>query len=200
MMMKTLVRAVLAAALILAPSTGALAGWKLVKRDVVVKVAKSTMSVTPGEDWNRSTFRASKKGETWTLDGTGVNEIYFAAALVPGDTLYRDMNKKVKPLPLLGKNIQLSDIPEFFESSQRVAYNSSLYEVTGVEPTKFLGQDGVRFTYQFAVEGIPLKYNGVAQAALVGGKLYIISFNAPMITFYERDRAKAEAIMASAKL
>ena len=45
-----------------------------------------------------------------------------------------------------------------------------------------------------------MKYNGVAQAALVGGKLYIISFNAPMITFYERDRAKAEAIMASAKL
>lgn len=193
-------RAVLAAALILAPASAALAGWKLVKRDVAVKVAKSSMSVTPTEDWNRSTYRASKKGETWTLDGIGINEIYFAAALVPGDTLYRDMNKKVKPLPLLGKNIQLSEIPEFFESSQRVAYNSSLYEVTGVEPVKFLGQDGVRFTYQFAVEGNPLKYKGVAQAALVGGKLYIISFNAPIITFYERDRVKAEAIMASAKL
>tara|TARA_B110001454_G_C12717106_1_gene433024 strand:- start:1175 stop:1324 length:150 start_codon:yes stop_codon:yes gene_type:complete len=39
-----------------------------------------------------------------------------------------------------------------------------------------------------------------AEAALVGGKLYIICFTAPAITFFERDRARAEAIMASAKL
>lgn len=198
--MKRLLRAVLIIALAIASATPVMAGWKLVKNTVAVKVAKSTMTVTPGEDWNRSTYRASKKGETWTLDGPGLNEVYFAAALVPGDTLYRDPNKKVKPLPLLGKNVQLTEIPEFFESSQRVAYNTSLYSVTGVEPVKFLGQDGVRFTYQFAVEGNPLEYKGVAQAALIGGKLYIICFTAPALTFYARDLAKADAIMASAKL
>lgn len=198
--MKRLSHWIAAAALVLAPATPLMAGWKLVKQGVAVKVAKSTMVVTPGENWNRSSYRASKKGETWSLDGPTINEIYFAAAMIPGEALYRDPNKKDRPLPLMRKSMQLSDIPEFFESSQRIIYNTSLYEVTGVEPVKFLGQDGVRFTYQFAIEGNPLQYKGVVQAALVSGKLYLISFDAPSIHFYDRDRAKAEAIMASAKL
>lgn len=198
--MKRLSHIMLATALAIAPATPLMAGWKLVKQGVAVKVAKSTMIITPAENWNRSTYRASKKGETWSLDGPSLNEIYFAAAMVPGDTLYRDPNKKEKPLPLMRKNMQLSDVPEFFESSQRIAYNTSLYEITGVEPVKFLGQDGVRFTYQFAIEGNPLQYKGVVQAAFAGGKLYLISFDAPAIHFYDRDRAKAETVMASAKL
>lgn len=189
----------LGATLLALPTAPAVAGWKLIKEGAPVKVAKSTMIVTPTENWNRSSYRASRKGETWTLDGPTLNEIYFAAALIPGDTLYRDPAKKDHPLPLLGKNIQLTDVPEFFESSQRIAYNTSLYEVTSVEPVKFLGQEGVRFTYRFAIEGKPLQYKGVVQAALVTGKLYLVSFDAPALFYFERDRAKAEAVMASAR-
>ena len=55
--------------------------------------------------------------------------------------------------------------------------------MTGVEPTKFLGQDGVRFTYQFAVEGIPLKYNGVARRLRWLAASFISSASMLMITF-----------------
>jgi hypothetical protein len=103
-------------------------------------------------------------------------------------------------LPKLGKSMQLTDIPDFVESSQRVALGTSLFELTGTEPVKFAGTDGVRFTYEYAVQGNPMKYKGVAQAALVKGQLYLISFTAPAIHFYDRDRTRAEAIMASAKL
>ena len=188
------------AALIALTAAPALAGWKLVPAAVPVAVAKSTMKVTPGEAWNRASHRASKKGETWTLDGPSINEVYFAAALLPGETFYKDVNKKEKPLPVMGKNLQLTDIPEFYESSQRIAYNTAVYEVTGTEPAKFLGQDGVKFFYTFAVEGNPMQYKGFARATLIKGQLYLISFDAPAINFYDRDHAKADAIMDSARL
>ena len=198
--MKALVRFALIAALVAAPASQALAGWKLIAKGTPVKVAKSNMTVTPGEAWNRGTHRASKKGETWTLDGPSINEVYFAAALLPGETFYKDGDKKNKPLPVMGKNLQLTDIPEFYESSQRIAYNTSVYEVTGIEPTKFLGQDGVKFAYTFAIQGNPLKYQGIARGTMIKGQLYLISYDAPAITFFERDKAKAEAIMDSAQL
>lgn len=198
--MKGLVRFALAAALVVAPAGQALAAWKLVAANTPVKVAKSEMSVTPGAAWNRGTHRASKKGETWTLDGPSISEVYFAGGLLPGETFYKDVDKKNNPLPVMGSNLQLTDIPEFYESSQRIAYGTAVYEVTGVEPVKFLGQDGVQFTYTFALTGNPLTYNGIARATLVKGALYLISYDAPALSFFERDKAEAQAIMDSAKL
>ncbi|MEP7221449.1 MAG: hypothetical protein ABI673_02150 [Novosphingobium sp.] len=198
--MKGFVRIALAAALVALPATQAAAGWKLIAAKESVQVAKSKMAVTPNEAWNRGTHRASKKGETWTLDGPSISEVYFAAALLPGETFYKDTDKKNHPLPMMGKNLQLTDIPEFYESSQRIAYSTSVYEVTGIEPMKFLGQDGVKFSYTFALQGNPLQYKGLARATLIKGQLYLISYDAPALSFFDRDRAKAEAIMDSARL
>lgn len=198
--MKGLVRFALAAALVVAPAGQAIAGWKLIAAKESVTVAKSKMAVTPDEAWNRGTHRASKKGETWTLDGPSISEVYFAGGLLPGETFYKDTDKKNRPLPVMGKNLQLTEIPEFYESSQRIAYETAVYEVTSIEPTKFMGQDGVKFSYTFALKGNPLKYKGFARATMVKGALYLISFDAPELTFFERDRAKAEAIMDSARI
>lgn len=198
--MKKITGIALALALVTVPATQALAGWKLVSPAKPTAIGKSSLNVTAGEEWNRNTYRPIKKSELWTLDGLGLNELYFVTGLIAGEPLYRELDKKNKPLPKLGKSMQLTDIPDFVESSQRVALNTSLFQLTGTEPVKFAGTDGVRFTYEYAVQGNPMKYKGVAQAALVKGQLYLITFTAPAIHFYDRDRVRAEAIMASAKL
>lgn len=198
--MKKITRIALALALVTLPAGQAMAGWKLVNAAKPTAIGKTTFNVTAGEEWNRNTYRPIKKGELWSLDGLGLNELYFVTGLIPGEPLYRELDKKNKPLPKMGKSLQLTDIPDFFESSQRVALNTSLFQLTGTEPVKFAGNDGVRFTYEYAVQGNPMKYRGVAQAAVVKGQLYLISFTAPAIHYFERDRARAEAIMASAKI
>ncbi|MFM5908218.1 MAG: hypothetical protein ACKOPO_11645 [Novosphingobium sp.] len=190
----------LAAALALLPAGQAMAGWKLVKPATATAVAKSTLTVSAGEEWNRNSYRPIKKAELWTLDGLALNEVYFVSGLIAGEPLYREVDKKNKPLPKMAKAMQLTDIPEFFESSQRVALGTSLFELTGTEPVKFAGADGVRFTFEYAVQGNPMRYKGMAQAALIKGQLYLISYIAPSIHFFDRDRAKAEAIMASARI
>lgn len=180
------------------PTGPALAGWKLMKQGAPVAVAKGTLRVTPHEDWNRTSARPIPKGELWTIDGALLNELYFVSGLLPGETLYRDAAKKERPLPKLGVATQLTDIPEFFESSNRLVLDTSVFQITGIQPARLGGHDGIRFTFEYAVPGSTLARKGVAVATVSAGKLYLISFVAPSLFYFDRDRAKAEAIMASA--
>jgi len=196
--MRGFVLLVAMAAMLLAPGP-ALAGWKLVEQGQPVKVAKSAMQVTPGEDWNRWTRRPIKPSEVWTLDGVNLNEFYFVSGLAPGMTLYKDANKKEQPLPVLRSGLGLTDIPDFVESSMRIALNTSVFELTGVEPATVAGHQGVRFTYEYAVASSPLVRKGLAVGTLIDGNLHLMTFTAPAIYYYDRDLPKAEAIMASAQ-
>lgn len=189
-----------AVALAATPLAPALAGWKLVPQAQSIAVAKGSLSVTPSEAWNRQTARPIKKGEVWTLDGLGLNELYFVSGLIPGETLYKDTNKKDRPLPAMRAGMQLTDLPELFESSNRVALNTSMFEITGTQPTTFGGQPGVKFAFRYAVNGSPLIRRGVAAGTIVANKLYLITFTAPATYYFERDAAKAETVMASARI
>jgi hypothetical protein len=189
--------ALMAAAL---PAAPAVAGWKLAKKSAVTAVARGSLAVTPAEGWNRWSARPIKKSEVWTLDGVALNELYFVSGLIPGETLYRDIAKKDHPLPKMVAGMQLTDIPDFVESSMRVALKTSVFRVTNVEPVRFAGRDGVRFAYEYAVEDSPLIRKGVASGTVAGNQLYLITFTAPGVFYFDRDRSKAEAVMASAKL
>lgn len=182
------------------PASPALAGWKLSPHGATTAVARGLLKVTPGEGWNRSSARPIKKGEVWTLDGQTLNELYFISSLIAGETIFRDVDKKNRPLPKLRNGMELTDIPEFFESSGRIALGTSVFTISGVEPMQFAGHPGVKFTFEYAVEGSALIRKGVAAGTLVNNQLYLISFTAPAIHYFDRDRAKVEAIMASARI
>lgn len=193
-------RIVVGLALIGLPAEAALAGWKTAPHGAATAVAAGALTVTPSDDWNRNSRRPIKKSEVWTLDGETLNELYFVSGLIPGETLFRDADKKNRPLPKLGTSMVLTDLPEFFESSARIALNTSLFELTKVEPTRFGGRDGVKFSYRYSVQGEPLIRRGVASATLIGNQLSLINFSAPEVYYFDRDRPKVEAIMASAKI
>jgi hypothetical protein len=202
MMRRTITRgtgffaAVLALALV--PSAPALAGWKIATHGVATAVAASTLRVTPGEDWNRSSRRPIRKSEVWSLDGQTLNELYFVSGLAAGETLFKDADRKNNPLPKMSAAMQLTEVPEFFESSKRVSLGTSVFRITGTEPTQFAGSPGVKFTFEFAVNGSTLMHRGVAAGTVANNKLYLISYIAPSIYYFDRDRQKAELIIDSA--
>lgn len=198
--MKKLTIAVMAAALVALPAVPALAGWKLIDDNVEVKVNKSAMMVTPGDEWNRWSVRPIKTSEVWTIDGTSLNELYFVTGLPSGGTLYRDAKKKEAPLPKFTSTMDLTDIPGFVESSSRIALNTSVFEMTNVEPAMLGGEAAVKFTFSYAVEGSSLKRRGMGIGTIKKGALYLITFVAPEIFYYERDLPKVEKIVASVKL
>lgn len=68
-----------------------------------------------------------------------------------------------------------------------------------VEPIRFLGNEGVSFTYQFTDED-QLTRQGEARAAIIGGKLYMITFEAPRLNYFGRYISDFRALADSAKL
>src|SRR3546814_1782903 len=55
------------------------------EKNMVVKVAKSAMKVTPARDWNSLSIRPGKKAETWTLDGEQLDDVTFYGGIAPGE-------------------------------------------------------------------------------------------------------------------
>ncbi len=51
----------------------------------------------------------------------------------------------------------------------------------GMEPMAFAGQPGIRFTYSFTRPNEDLPRKGEGRAAMIGGKLYLITFEAPRL-------------------
>lgn len=191
--------ALFAVALSLATSP-AMAGWAVMTGNQPVAVAKSNLKVTPTTPWNRWSRRPSKKGEIWTQDGASLNELTFFAGIASGESIYKDRNKKEAPLPRFDARMTAPEIVQLFEASNRIILKTSLFEVDNIEPARFAGHEGFRFTYHYVVQEEEVRRKGEARAAVIGGKLYLINFAAPAIHYYDTGIAEVRAIMDGARL
>ncbi|KUR70079.1 hypothetical protein AQZ52_14510 [Novosphingobium fuchskuhlense] len=194
--MKMRVRLALVGAMVLAAATPALA-WKLVKVGDQIIVGKSSMVITAPTQWNRVTYGPIKGSEEWTLDGLTLNELYVAGDIASGKPLLYEFNKKDNPLPKFADTMQLTDLPDLVERTWRVARNAVVFKTTAVEPAKLGGNDAVRIRYEYVRDGSNLIYKGIATAAVVHGQLQLVLFEAPALFYFDRDSAKAVAVMDS---
>lgn len=190
----------LASATLLTTAAPALAGNKLIPAGQPTVVAKSTLTVTPDHEWNKLGARPGRNSEEWTLDGDGLNDLTFYGGIESGRTLFREVSKKNKPLPRFSPTMLLTDIPALLEQSYRIALDTPLMTIGTVEPATLAGNKAVHFTYRFTRQNEDVQRTGEATAAIIGGKLYMISFEAPVIFYFDRDAASARSVVASAKL
>lgn len=179
-------------------SSAVLAAGRLKPAGVAVAVARSGLTVTPDRAWNKGA-RPGRLSESWTLDGLSINELTFYGGIADNTTLFREVSKSERPLPRFSKTMLIPDIVQLFESSYRVALSSALFTVETVEPAPFAGAEGFRFTYNFAV-GDEVKRKGEARGAIIGGKLYMVTYEAPRIHYYDRDYASFVKIAESARI
>lgn len=187
---------VLAAAMTVALAAPLQAG-RLKPAGTPVTVAKSTLTVTPDQAWNKGA-RPGRLSEAWTLDGLSINELTFYGGILDNTTLFREVNKTEKPLPRFSKTMLAPDVAQLFESSYRVALSTSLMTIDSIEPATFAGNQGFKFTYSFAVQD-EVKRKGEARGAIIGGKLYMITYEAPRIHYFDRDLASFQKIADSAR-
>lgn len=172
---------------------------KLRERGEAVQVAKSDMVVVPGRDWNRLSGRPGKNAETWTLDGPQLNSVTFFGEIEYGEPLIKERSKKHDPLPKFTATTLLVEIPELLERTHRAANGIGDFQVTEVDSKPFLGNEGVFFKYRYVDEDL-LPRLGEARATIIDGALYMISYEAPRIHYYERNVADFRALADSAAL
>ncbi|ODP37010.1 hypothetical protein [Sphingomonas turrisvirgatae] len=172
---------------------------KLRTSGVSVAVADSGVRVTPTRDWNRLDVKPGKKAETWTLDGTQLNDVTFYGGIEPGNPLVKERSKKREPLPKFTAATLVVEVPELLESTYRAYKGLAAFTVESTAPAKFLGQDGVRFTY-FFTDDDQLTRKGEARAAIIKGSLYMVTFDAPRLHYFDHSIADFRALADSAKL
>ncbi len=189
--------AVIGLALVAAP---VLAGNKLIPAGQPVAVAKSVLTVTPSVEWNKLGARPGRNSETWTFDGDALNDLTFYGGIEPEQTLFREVSKRTKPLPRVKATMLVTDIPTLVENSYRIALDTPLFTVDGMEPMAFAGQPGIRFTYSFTRPNEDLPRKGEGRAAMIDGKLYLITFEAPRLHYFDAGVAAFRQVADSAKL
>jgi hypothetical protein len=101
-------------------------------------------------------------------------------------------------LPRFSATMLAPDIAQLFEGSYRIANRTALMSIDAIEPASFAGQQGFRFTYSYTIQDEEVQRKGEAQGAIIGGKLYMITFEAPRIHYFDRDLEAFRQIAGSA--
>lgn len=169
------------------------------KQGEAAVIAATLLTVTPSRDWNQLGVRIGKNTETWTLDGEQLNDVTFFSGIEPGKPLVREKSKKREPLPQFTRATLLPEVPELLERTSRAYKGSASFQINSMEPVRFLDQEGVQFTYEFTDED-QLTRNGEARAAIVGGKLYMMTFEAPRLSYFGKVVGDFRALADTATL
>lgn len=196
-MMKKLIAASVAATMLMA--SPAVAGWKLVSPNTSIVILKSKLSVTPAHEWNRQSKKLGKFSEAWTMDGVALNEVVFYTGVPDGETLIKDRKKKTQPIPKFSKTMLIPDVSVLYEQTLRVTLNTPVFELTRSEPFTFAGQPGFRFNFNY-VGNDEVKRNGEAVGAIIGGQLYMITYTAADIYYYDRDLEMFRQLVSTVKV
>jgi hypothetical protein len=178
----------------------ALAKNTLVSQQTIVAGADTALIVAPDRDWNRMGARPGRSSETWTIDGEALNDVTFYVGIKDGQTLFREVSKRNKPLPHFSSTMLLTDIPALLEQSYSIALGTQVIKVDAIEPTMFLASSGVKFTYSFARPDEDVRRRGEGTAAMIGGRLYMITYEAPELYYFDHYVAAYRSIVNGARL
>ena len=151
------------------------------------KIARGSFSASPDSEWNRLQQREGKYQESWTRDGDNLNEITFFGGVPVGEPLFKERDKKDNPLPKVTANMLVTDIPILLESTYRVHFGTPQMRIGRQEPAEIDGRPGIRFSYAFVRRDDEVERSGEAIGAVVDGKLYLVTYEAPSLYFFDRD-------------
>jgi hypothetical protein len=192
-------KTVLATACIIALATPA-AAHKLRDAGVTADVADGAFSVTPGQTWNRLQQSEGKYQEVWSIDGRQLNRISFYGGVPIGEPLIKERSKKRDPLPKVTDTMLLPDIPGLLERTYRTQYGIPSFDVGNQEPAQLGGKPGIHFEYSYVDPNDEVERKGDAYAALQEGKLYLVTYEAPALYFFDHHVAEARKIFVSLRL
>jgi hypothetical protein len=168
---------------------------KVVEPGEPFEVANGVFTATSGKQWNRLEQKEGEFQEVWSIDGHQLNRIAFYGAIPVDEPLIRELDKKRAPLPKVQQSMLLPDIPVLLERTYRTQYGIPVFQVGVQEPASFMGRSGIRFEYAYTRPDDEVNRTGEAFATLVDGKLYLVTYEAPALHYFERDRSEFRGII-----
>lgn len=163
-------------------------------------IAGSNLSAKPDGEWNRLSRNDGKNVEIWTRDGDALNRVTFFGGIAVGKPLLREIDKKRQPLPKVAGNMLITDIPALLESTYRSQHAVNQMSIDSQEPSILGGRKAVRFSYSFTRGDDEVRRRGEGIGAMVDGKLYLVTYEAPALYFFGKDIERYRQLVASLSL
>ena len=168
---------------------------KLISPGLHETIAKGAIAASPTHEWNRLKQKNGKYQEVWTLDGDQLNKVTFYGGVPVGKPLFKERDKKNQPLPKVSANMLLTDIPALLETTYRTQFQTTQMAIGKQDVAEVDGRQGIRFTYTFVRSDDEVERTGEGFGTIVDEKLYLITFEAPSLYFFERDVEKFRQIL-----
>jgi hypothetical protein len=166
-----------------------------------VAVAKKGLSVQPQAAWNRIPKNPSNTQweESWTRNGPLLDSIAFVDGLPDGKTLLVQQKKADQQVPAFRADMNPNDLVSMVESYYRIGAGATVFEVTSVQPTPFLGAQGVRLDFTY-VAGDDVPRKGRCVMKIAGQKLYVMKLEGVASHYFDAVAPEFESMTASAVL
>ena len=167
-----------------------------------VQVGNGSMAVTPPRPWNkqrRLLFDHIRWVEDWTLNGPILDDLTFVAGLPSGEYLVRQRRSEERQVPKFRDDMTAPEIVAMLESAFRVRGGAVDFRTTNLQPRQFMGRPGFQFDFEH-LDTDELWRRGRAVGAVIGGRLYLVLYDAARSHYYENALPDFEAIVSSARL
>ena len=176
-------------------------GYSLI-RAKEVRVGNDSVAVTPPREWNRqstSLFDDISTVEDWTQNGPYLDTISFVTGMKDGKAVVRQRRRDDRQVPKFRSNMTAPEIASMIESLFRVRGGTVDFKTIALAPRPFLGANGFQYDYEH-LDGDEVRRKGRAVGAVIGGRLYLILFDATRSHYYAASLPDYEAIVRSARL
>ncbi|MFK7888172.1 MAG: hypothetical protein AB8G16_15030 [Gammaproteobacteria bacterium] len=165
------------------------------------QVAKKTMMVSPGSNWNRTPRSRTqiKAEESWTKNGPILDSITFVGGIEDGAELAKYNFREERRIPVFRSNMTPPDFVSMVESNYRIRGGVSVFTMTNMEPVMFLGVAGIQMDYDF-IGGDDVKRKGRTVLSVFNDKLYMMSLDGTALHYFAAALPEFEAMVAEAGL
>lgn len=162
-------------------------------------VVQERLTVTVDKPWNQFPNGLGEGIPTWTQDGVTVDAMRFYVGLKDGALIAPTPSEPKGQKPLAFKSgMQTAEIVALFEALH--SRGGSQFTLERVQPQPFAGQPGFRFEFTQLRKLDEVRLKGVGWGGVRQGELFVITYTAPRLGFFDRHVKSAEAIAASARI
>jgi hypothetical protein len=164
-------------------------------------VARHSMIVTPTVRWNkapRGPYDIDRE-ENWTLNGPLLDGLTFIGGLENDKRIVQQRRKADRKVPNFRADMNPAEIASMIESFYRIRAGSTRFDMTGLQPRRFLGHEGFQFDYAH-LGGDEVERKGRAVGAIIGGRFYLALFDATRMHYFDAGLPEFERIVESARL
>jgi hypothetical protein len=169
---------------------------KVATGDVTIR---DRLIVTTDRPWNQFERGITDNPPTWTQDGLAVDALRFYVGLKDGELLAPTTSDPKATRPLAFRSsMTATDVVTLFEALY--SRGGSTFQLDRLAPQPFLGAEGFRFEFSGIRKEDEVRLRGIGWGTVRNGELWVVTYTAPRLSFFDRHLGAAESVVRSARV